>query len=166
MRSSKKKRRVGPSLAERSRACGHFWKCIVLIIILVYAQARSRRADIRKSVLRMHSFRAPISVRVCVSVCANDLAPTFLRSPGASPFVRHTLYGSVIVPMFDRTSQAPTPQHGLAPARPRGAFERRVPVSRLTVPEHSTVRRVKLSRPISDHSEPLEHPDVKDQTLW
>ena len=160
MRSSKKKRRVGPSLAERSRACGHFWKCIVLIIILV---ARSRRADIRKSALRAFFSRADFGSCVRERVCERSSTYVF-TIPGSFSF--RPTYIVWIRHCWRRHfagGQAPTP-HGLAPARPRGAFERRVPVSRepVTVPEHSTVRRVKLSRPISDHSEPLEHPNVKD----
>ena len=157
MRSSKKKRRVGPSLAERSRACGHFWKCIVLIIILV---ARSRRADIRKSALRAFFSRADFGSCVRERVCERSSTYVF-TIPGSFSFrptyivwIRHCSTAL-------RRRQRPT----VAPARPRGAFERRVPVSRDLLPELSTVRRVKLSRPISDHSEPLEHPDVKDQTL-
>ena len=124
MRSSKKKRRVGPSLAERSRACGHFWKCIVLIIILV---ARSRRADIRKSALRAFFSRADFGSCVRERVCERSSTYVF-TIPGSFSFrptyivwIRHC---STALP-----GQAPTPRT-VAPARPRGAFERRVPVSR------------------------------------
>ena len=132
MRSSKKKRRVGPSLAERSRACGHFWKCIVLIIILV---ARSRRADIRKSALRAFFSRADFGSCVRERVCERSSTYVF-TIPGSfsfrptyiahcmDPSLSSTAYATAL--RTDRRRQRPT----VAPARPRGAFERRVPVSR------------------------------------
>ena len=129
MRSSKKKRRVGPSLAERSRACGHFWKCIVLIIILV---ARSRRADIRKSALRAFFSRADFGSCVRERVCERSSTYVF-TIPGSFSFrptyIAHCMDPSLFDRLRDRTlrrRQRPT----VAPARPRGAFERRVPVSR------------------------------------